>query len=176
MKKNMLRLLTLLSTIAIIAVGLFALTRYASTSGLRCAAPTVPVGAAPPLGVRQFCTLDGTLKHGPSRGWWPDGQLQREGYYQKGKKHGSFRRWHLNEQMSSEGTYRHNLKEGIWKEWNKGGSLRSTTTYLMGFMNGARTFYDEKGNVVAEYLYAGGKLIQNPDAQQEAPLSQRRSP
>ena len=176
MKKNLLRLLTLLTGVAIITAGLFGLTRYASSTGLRCPAATTPSGAAPPLGGRQFCTLNGTLKHGPSRGWWPGGQLQSEGYYQKGKKHGSFRRWHLNEQMSSEGTYQNNLKEGVWKEWNKSGSLRSTTTYLMGFMNGARIFYDEKGNIVAEYLSARGKLIQNSDAPQEAPISQNQSP
>jgi len=128
-------------------------------SPIQCPPGTVTHGFAPPTGIRQYCTNDGAVKHGPWRFYFPNGQLQREGYYSNGRKSGRFTSWHTSGVKTSEGIYKKDRKFGIWREWTPAGHLRMETPYVESEIHGYRYFFYSNGNKSAEFYYVRGQLI-----------------
>ena len=70
---------------------------------LECPEGTESVGSTPPTGNRQFCINGETkLEEGPWRFYFPNGRLQREGFYHAGRKHGAFKKWNTAGIITSE--------------------------------------------------------------------------
>ena len=58
------------------------------------------VGSAPPAGTDLHCEKDG-INHGPSRTWYGDGTLRRQGGYDSGQKCGEWTDWLPNGQVAA---------------------------------------------------------------------------
>ncbi|MED5463282.1 MAG: hypothetical protein VX699_01405 [Myxococcota bacterium] len=128
-------------------------------SPLQCPSGTVIAGNKPPQGNRQMCVTPDQVREGPWRFYFPNGYLQREGYYVQGRKSGTFKTWNIQGIKTSEGMYKRDRKFGVWKEWNRDGVLLNETPYVASDIHGYRYFFYENGNKSAEFYYIRGSLI-----------------
>ena len=55
--------------------------------------------------------------------WYDNGQIEAEGYYEKGKKAGRWVTWHSNGQMETEGYYAKGELTGQWIGWYDNGQI-----------------------------------------------------
>lgn len=130
---------------------------------IECPTGTKVNGFGPPNGIRQYCTTASTVKHGPWRFYFPNGQLQREGYYANGRKSGRFASWHTSGVKTSEGIYKNDRKFGVWRAWTPNGELRMETPYVESEIHGYRYFFYRNGNKSAEFYYVRGELIRREE-------------
>jgi antitoxin component YwqK of YwqJK toxin-antitoxin module len=59
--------------------------------------------------------------HGPTRSWYPNGQLEHEGEYAHGQLSGRWTFWFETGQVAAEGAYLDDREVGAWQYWNKEG-------------------------------------------------------
>ena len=132
---------------------------------IQCPKGTEVFGKAPPYGNREFCgrgakfDLEGVQKHGAWRYYWPNGNLQTEGYYEDGLKEGTFRVWVEQGQKIEEGKYRQGAKQGVWKGWHRNGKLKSETEFVDGKIHGFRKLYGKDGKLKSQWQYFDGELM-----------------
>ena len=90
------------------------------------------------------------LKHGPTREWYPNGQLRLSGQYKQGLQVGSFRWWHPNGQKQIEGQYRAGKKVGTWT-WHHANSQPAIRGgYESDSEVGVWRWWDENGKLEDE--------------------------
>ena len=64
------------------------------------------------------------------------------------------------DQLIETGHYLNNRKTGIWIEYHcKGGKMRSKLIYVDGVLDGAATFYNEKGEVLETGMFKSNKWV-----------------
>ena len=127
---------------------------------LECPVGSKIEGSSPPTGNRQFCmNAETQLEQGPWRFYFPNGRLQRLGYYHAGRKHGPFKKWNTNGLVTSVSFYDQDQKTGLWREWTKEGKLRSETPYYRNQIHGYRYFFYNNGNKSAEFSYIHGMVV-----------------
>jgi hypothetical protein len=83
-------------------------------------------------GRQERCTNPAGQRHGPARGWFPDGQIRYYTEWWEGKKHGRFALWWPNGQMKAEGAHREWQPEGLWTNWDEHGEITSQHDYASG--------------------------------------------
>jgi antitoxin component YwqK of YwqJK toxin-antitoxin module len=73
--------------------------------------------------IEEVTYLDGA-EHGPSKSWYPNGNIEPEGELKWNLHHGSFKSWYENGSLKNEGVFE--LGHAIWrKKWDEAGTLIS---------------------------------------------------
>lgn len=78
-----------------------------------------------------------------------DGSFLKDGFY---------KRWFPNGQIELNGFYKNNLRDGEWKVYNKKGQIIGEFTSVNGELEGLQVEYYDNGNKKIEKLYSKGKV------------------
>ena len=87
------------------------------------------------------------LQHGPTREWYPNGQLRVSGQYRQGFKVGSFRWWHDNGQKQIEGQFQQGARSGTWAWWHTNSRKAIEGDYDNDVEVGLWTWWNEFGEL-----------------------------
>ena len=98
-------------------------------------------------------------RHGEWRFYYPNGKVQLEGTYDRGKETGRFVWYHENGQKSSEGDYYAGLKQGRWEGWYKNGALKTAGMCVEGKHDGLWMSWHENGMPKLQAQYTKGQLV-----------------
>ena len=90
------------------------------------------------------------MRHGPSKEWYANGQLKREGRYTYGKRTGRFTYWHANGQKLSEGEYRSDKQHGRWVWWHDNGLTSAIGEYAQGQQVGNWLWWESTGKLIKQ--------------------------
>ncbi|MCC7475503.1 MAG: hypothetical protein IT425_08915 [Pirellulales bacterium] len=93
------------------------------------------------------------IRNGLARAWYPNGQLQREGYYLGDKKVGTLSYWHENGQIAARGAYRDDKRDGRWEWYHANGQKANVGTYRTGCLVGEWRSWDEHGKLTKSKFY-----------------------
>ena len=115
--------------------------------------------------------------------WWPNGLMQEEGTYTKGRRHGLFTfyhdngqpkergafsdgarsgiwtTWHQNGRKQSEGLYEDDRKIGDWREWHDNEQLSEEAKFVDGKMHGVVTVYFPNGERRQQWHFENGVRV-----------------
>ena len=69
---------------------------------------------------------DRWIRHGLFVGYYENGKIETEGYYDHGYEEGVWRDYHENGQLAAEGTYEGGREIGEWKYWNARGEFEGS--------------------------------------------------
>ena len=83
---------------------------------------------------------------GPYKCWRPTGEIQLEGFYQRGLSNGKFTWWYSNGMRSAERSYLNGEPDGSHIEWDQNGRIKSGLRY-------------QKGRITHLEHYENGSLI-----------------
>lgn len=72
------------------------------------------------------------IRHGRAVTFFPNGQRESEGQYEKGKRTGVFVWWYPNGQQKTVGEYKQDKEEGRWDWWHENGMREATGTFASG--------------------------------------------
>lgn len=97
------------------------------------------------------------LRHGLSKTWFKNGQLESEGQYEYNKRVGHFRFWHPNGQISSEGDFKNDEYTGHWVWWHENGQKAITGRYDEGRTIGEWRWWNDKGQLSDRLNYDGSE-------------------
>ena len=108
---------------------------------------------------------DGGKKHGFSRKWFADGQLEWETAYKNGEQHGISRRWHENGQLEYETTFKNGERHGLNRQWHENGQLEWETTFNNGEKHGFDRWWNENGQLRRERCFSNGEEVDMTNCQ-----------
>jgi antitoxin component YwqK of YwqJK toxin-antitoxin module len=92
-------------------------------------------------------TTGDEVQHGPTREWYPNGQLRLAGQYRQGLQTGSFMWWHANGQKQIEGQFVNGLKNGRWRWFHASGRKAIEGEYDKDVEIGQWTWWNEFGEL-----------------------------
>lgn len=104
------------------------------------------------------------LRHGPSKTWHANGQLQLEGQYEYDRRIGHFVYWHPNSQKAAEGEFVEDKHHGDWVWWHENGQKAAIGQYEDGALIGRWRWWDEDGKLAKQLTYDEPQSIANDDA------------
>jgi antitoxin component YwqK of YwqJK toxin-antitoxin module len=93
------------------------------------------------------------MRHGPSKLWFDNGQLQQEGAYQFGKKNGTFTYYYDNGQVAATGEYHEDKAEDVWVWWHRNGQKATVGRYIDGQLIGEWRWWNEDGKLANQVTY-----------------------
>ena len=109
------------------------------------------------LGQRyEWIYKDGRRGDGPSKGWYPNGNMKQEWNWKNGYKHGSQRCWHENGQLFYEGVFIDGRKEGKWTWWYEDGTKEMEKIHKKGQPDGLWRWWNESGELMKSGEYVNG--------------------
>ncbi|MDB4494398.1 hypothetical protein N9222_01270 [Pseudomonadales bacterium] len=101
--------------------------------------------------------------------FYPNGELKERSNYQSkddgGKRHGLSRWWNENGQLESEVTYKDGEHHGLSRNWDDDGQLRYETTYKDGESHGLSRSWDETGYLWLEACFSNGEVVDMSNCQ-----------
>lgn len=128
-----------------------------------------PAFAQTPDGVQKDFFDDGTLAReitrsggeldGPSRLYYPSGQLEEEQFYVAGRIDGVERKFHENGQLASEIHWTNGKRDGEFRNYDRDGNLTMQGTYAMGNPTGTHTEFWPSGKKRAERHFDNGREV-----------------
>lgn len=107
--------------------------------------------------------IEGILIRGKINGayktYYPNGQIECNCYYSKGKRDSIQVKYHANGQLNFIGFYRNGKQTGEQTDYYINGKIKNISFYKNGKQDGKSTFYFPNGNKWSELVYEKGKLI-----------------
>jgi antitoxin component YwqK of YwqJK toxin-antitoxin module len=97
------------------------------------------------------------LRHGPSKVWYENGQLQVEGVYRQDKRSGPFAYWYANGQISAMGTFTDDQPDNEWVWWHENGQKSAIGNYDNGAQIGEWRWWQESGKLAEKKVFRGGE-------------------
>src|SRR5437868_3081685 len=98
----------------------------------------------------QAASLFAQQKDGPTKFYFPGGQLSSEGTMVNGKPDGYWKSYYENGKLKSEGN-RVNFKlDSTWRFYNDSGVVTSELNYKEGIRHGVQKTFYENGNLQSE--------------------------
>jgi len=97
------------------------------------------------------------LRHGPSKMWFENGQLQVEGFYQMDKRSGTFSYWYANGQVAATGEFVDDLPSDVWVWWHENGQKAAVGNYREGSLIGDWRWWNDDGMLAQEKSYRGNE-------------------
>lgn len=97
---------------------------------------------------------------GLCRIYFPNGQLQAEFNYDRGKKEGKAYYYHENGQLQKEISFKDDLAEGDIYEYNKQGVLTHLYSFAKGMQHGESKAFKENGDLLFHETWQQDQLIQ----------------
>lgn len=98
------------------------------------------------------------MRHGPSRGWYANGQKQHEGRFNHGKKVGRFTHWFSNGQAALVAEYRQDEPHGAWVWWHDNGQKKVLGSYEEGKPIGDWRWWDTSGRLTRHESMEDGEI------------------
>lgn len=98
-----------------------------------------------------------TVKHGPYKEYYENGQLAYSSNYINSLEEGSYTSYHENGSISEEGISKKGLPHGIYKYYSKDGVLIEKVTYELGKLNGVSYDYYKNGEIEYKITYKDGR-------------------
>ena len=93
----------------------------------------------------------------------PNGTLKERTNYQPksegGKRHGLSRMWHENGQLESETTYKDGEEHGLQRKWHENRQLLDEVTFKDGEEHGLSRGWSEIGQLFYEHCYSNGEKV-----------------
>jgi antitoxin component YwqK of YwqJK toxin-antitoxin module len=87
-------------------------------------------------------------KHGLWTAWYPNGNKQVEGTYDRDAPQGKFTWWYESGEKQAEGEYRAGTKHGTWTTWHPSGMKESAAQYQEGALVGKWMLWKADGKLV----------------------------
>jgi antitoxin component YwqK of YwqJK toxin-antitoxin module len=104
------------------------------------------------------------LRHGPSKLWFDNGQIQQEGNYQYGKKTGTFTFYFETGQVAATGEYRDDQPDDVWVWWHRNGQKATVGKYRAGHTIGEWRWWNEDGTLANQMTYEDAPgLVAEPE-------------
>jgi antitoxin component YwqK of YwqJK toxin-antitoxin module len=126
------------------------------------------------LKLAQYDTEGEDVRHGVAKYWYPNGQMEMEGFYTNDKKTGIFTYWHENGQAQCTGEYRDGQAEGTWVWWHQNGQKSAVGKYEHGSLIGEWRWWDDEGKLTKQQTYTGTEsAAAEPEPVEEIDISQR---
>ena len=88
--------------------------------------------------------------------YWGTGNVQKEIYYQDGKRHGKYRTQYIDGQLSEQGFFKHGKKYGRWLYRYENGQMKKESNYVDGKLIGWQKAWSSNGELVAEINLLNG--------------------
>jgi antitoxin component YwqK of YwqJK toxin-antitoxin module len=107
----------------------------------------------------EFAARGEDQRHGASRSWYANGQLELEGCYQFDRENGPFTWWHANGQKAVEGNFVDGQEDGTWVWWHANGRKASQGDYHYGQLAGSWRGWNAGGHLVETHEFANGHLV-----------------
>jgi antitoxin component YwqK of YwqJK toxin-antitoxin module len=102
----------------------------------------------------EYTSEGEAMRHGPSRVWFDNGQIQQEGAYQFGKKQGTFTYYYDNGQVAATGEFRDDQPEDVWVWWHRNGQKATVGKYETGRLIGDWRWWSEDGKLANQVTYS----------------------
>ena len=100
---------------------------------------------------------DGKRGEGPSKGWYPNGNMKQVWNWKNGYKDGLQTYWFENGQKKIEGNYKDGKKEGKWSWWYEDGTKEMEKCHKNGNPDGVWRWWSERGDLMKSGEYVNGK-------------------
>ena len=108
--------------------------------------------------VEKMSYFDRGLLHGPTKAFYPSGQLQHLSPFKQGIPHGKICSYHENGQVAGEGLYQEGELEGDYLRYYPSGGREALVPYTSGDIHGKVVEWYENGNEKTLKYYSKGKL------------------
>ena len=96
-------------------------------------------------------TYDGVWKY-----YYPSGQMQSQGKYEKGSKNGFWTYYYASGKIQQTGKYKNQIPSGEWKWYYENGAIKRVEYYRKGKLEGAQIEYDNLGNEITNGIFYNG--------------------
>lgn len=96
----------------------------------------------------SYAVRGNSLRHGPWKCWYANGQLQSEGYYQYDRESGVFTWWHAHGQEAVRGHFTDGQPDGTWTWWHANGQKAAEGQYHAGSRVGIWRQWADDGRLV----------------------------
>ncbi len=104
----------------------------------------------------EWIYKDGKRGDGPSKGWYPNGQIKQIWNWTNGYKDGLFRFWYENGQIFYTGMFVNGKKDGKWTWWYEDGTKEMEKIYKKGRPDGVWRWWNESGELMKSGEYVNG--------------------
>ncbi len=111
-------------------------------------------GGTPPPG--SGALADG-LQEGPWTHWYPDGQVESRGRYERDDRSGPWTHWYPDGTLRMRGAYLGGRQEGLWEFWHADGALQCRGEYRAGREQGEWTFWTADGVLDQRGVFDAGR-------------------
>jgi len=105
----------------------------------------------------EWIYKDGKRGNGPSKGWYPNGQIKQIWNWTNGYKDGLFRFWYENGQIFYTGMFVNGKKDGKWTWWYEDGTKEMEKSFKKGKPDGVWRWWNESGELMKSGEYVEGK-------------------
>ena len=105
----------------------------------------------------EWIYKDGKRGDGPSKGWYPNGNMKQVWNWKNGYKDGLQTYWYENGQLFYEGIFVDGLKEDKWTWWYEDGIKEMEKSFKKGKPNGLWRWWNESGELMKSGTYVEEK-------------------
>ena len=99
---------------------------------------------------------DGKRGEGPSKGWYPNGNMKQVWNWKNGYKDGLQTYWFPNGQKKIEGNFKDGKKVGKWTWWYEDGTKEMEKCHKNGDPDGVWRWWSESGDLMKSGAYVNG--------------------
>ena len=127
-----------------------------------------------------FSTEELSIKQGPYKSWYDNGQVEYIGQYSNNKREGFWIEydWYKKDDLARKhfsGNYVDDLKQGNWKSYLDS-KVVDEVFYKNGVKDGIFINYDSTGNIVNKGIYQDNKIISQSKSMSENQFNKETSP
>ena len=105
----------------------------------------------------KYTKIGNDDRHGRWTSWYPNGQKEYEGAYEKDLRSGQFTWWYENSQVRVIGSYKDGKPTGDWSWWHENGQKSASGQYREGEPSGAWAYWNPDGRLRQKSDFAEGQ-------------------
>lgn len=109
------------------------------------------------------------IRHGLSVTFYPNGQRESEGNYERGQRSGTFAWWYVNGQQKTVGEYQNNVEQNEWTWWHENGMKQASGTFVEGRKTNEWSLWSPEGKLVKRALAEDGTQVADRDTDTKPP-------
>lgn len=98
--------------------------------------------------VKYLFTYKKGVLHGPTYGYYPNGDIKHKGYYSKGHFHGQWTEYYQNNEVKSEVFYENNALNGSYALYFRNGVIREKGYYTLNKKSGTWQYFNKEGEMI----------------------------
>ncbi len=117
----------------------------------------------------RSATATEPIRHGLSVTFYPNGQRESEGNYERGKRSGTFAWWYLNGQQKTVGEYQNDIEQSEWTWWHENGMKQASGMFVDGRKTNEWSLWSPEGKLVKRAKAEDGSQVANLPNEATAP-------